>query len=135
MVGGSMKEKIKIVAYFDYVDFDDDVNYMKDVINSLSNKIKDIEIVFCKNENEFDNNISSNCLAIIDYGALNFIGQSGMVDHLDRYIINKIENNPSITFIFLLTMGKGVYSDSIFEYANVKTIERCCDIEEWEKLF
>jgi len=128
-------KKIKIIAYFDYVDFDDDVNYMKEVINILSNNIKDIEIVFCKNENEFDKNISSNCFALIDYGALNYIGQSGMVDHLDRYMIEKIEENPSVVFIFLLTMGKENYSDDIFNFINVKTIERYCDIKEWEKLF
>jgi len=93
-----------------------------------------IDFIPCRTEGEFEKSLAPNCFALVDYGALNFIGQSGMVDHLDRFMIHTIEENPSVQFIFILTMGAEYYADEIFEFPNVKTLDRCCDLDDWKNI-
>jgi hypothetical protein len=80
----------------------------------------------------FERHLAPNCLAIIDYGALNFSGTSR--DFYDRQMLRIIEDNPSITFVFRLTMGKELYADELFNFPNVQTIDSMADLDEWVKL-
>jgi hypothetical protein len=127
---------MKIVAFFDYIGYKEDIEDIKLIIKNFEAEYpdKEINLYTTDNESDFISHLSSNCLAIIDYGALNFIGQTGLKDHYDRIILNLIENNSSITFCFKLTMGKEWYKDDLFNYNNVTTIDTTSDLTKWNKL-
>jgi hypothetical protein len=111
----------KIIVFSDYIDHEEDVASIKMAAgyNHVNIDLYDTTEVY-----ELGNLITPNSTVFIDYGALSFSGQSGMFNHIERYLKNLIENNPSVTFVYVLTMGKEFYLDEIFEYSNVYTIDR-----------
>jgi hypothetical protein len=132
-----MGEALKVIAFFDYMGYEEDKEDLKSIVYNfeLEYPEKKISLYVTDNESDFASHLSSGCLAIIDYGALNFSGQSGLKDSYDRFMLNIIENNPTITFCFKLTMGNEWYQDDLFQYENVTIIDTSVDIEEWNELF
>ena len=126
---------LKIISFFDCIDRKEDIEHLDQVILKEIRKELHKEIILenAFNEIEFNNLLKPDCIAIVDYGALNFTGLSSLKDSYDRFMLKIIENNPSIDFIFLLTMGKDLYKDELFEYSNVHTLERH-PISDWIKL-
>jgi hypothetical protein len=126
---------MKIVAFFDYLGFDEDKKDMELIVENFRAEYPDkpISLYVTDNVEDFNNHLFSNCLAIIDYGALNF-GQSGLKDSYDNFILNVIDNNPSVTFYFKLTMGKEWYKDDLFDYVNVETIDTTSSLEDWNDI-
>jgi hypothetical protein len=131
----------KCLLFFDFLDHDKDVEEFINGPIGISCKAENLDINFIdvsslkdNPEQQLEDNISPNCIVIVDYGALNF-GSSGMKDHYDRFIENLIKEHQSVSFIFRLTMGKQWYKDEIFDYPNVYTIDTVSTIEEWLDLF
>jgi hypothetical protein len=123
----------KVVCFFDHVGYESDMEDMKTIIAYCREELKeDISLYVESAPHSFAEYLSPGCLAIIDYGALSISGVS--ISAYDRYMLKIIENNPSITFVFRLTMGKEYYADELFEFPNVSTIDVAADLNEWVEL-
>jgi hypothetical protein len=126
---------MRIVAFFDYIGYNEDAEDLKLIVTNFEAEYNKKPILkTTDNEEEFANLLMSNCLAIVDYGALNYVGSSGLKDHYDRFMQKLIEENPSIIFCFKLTMGRECYKDELFDHCNVITIDTAASLDEWNKL-
>jgi hypothetical protein len=107
---------VKVGAFFDYVDFDEDVAFMADHLRHTFEATH--------HPDQIARIAPGTDYFFIDYGGLSGIGQSGFLDATERLVEHAIEDNPSTLFIFILTMGKEFYADSIFENTNVECWDR-----------
>jgi hypothetical protein len=117
--------KIRAISFFDYVDYDGDVEDLKMSLFAVEQDLGiKIEYIPTDNEDSFGEKCAPGVLAFIDYGALNYGGTTGLKDHYDRFMTKTIENHTATEFIFILTMGKDAYADELFELPNVHSIAR-----------
>lgn len=130
------KKLIKLVSFFDFVDYDSDVaDIQMNVLNYNGDHDDKIQYVPCKSEDEFVSNLRSGCIALVDYGAIGCSGQSGLFEHYNKWMLKVIEEHPSIQFVYILTMGKEFYNhDELFEFPNVSTIDRVYSLKEFNKM-
>ena len=132
-----MEKKKRITAFFDYIDFESDVESMGVKFAYAfgeTDPYSRVDFYPCKTEKEFEEKIRPGCLALVDYGAISMSGNSSLAETYDKFILDKIKEYPSVIFVFILTMGREYYTDEIFEQKNVMTVDRCCSLEEWKKI-
>lgn len=116
----------------DFIDFEEDKKEYEQIVKLFEKETGEKVYFRCtSNEGEFASMLTSNSIGIIDYGALNFSGQSGLKDHYDRFMEKIISEHSSINFIFHLTMGKEYYADELFDHSNVITFDRNSGHNGW----
>ena len=126
---------MKIVCFFDYVDIRGDTKQMDLYrVHYKAETGRDVKIICTESEIEFELNLSPNCLAIIDYGAMTF-GHGDLMEHYDRFMFNIIEKWTSVNFVYRLTLGTDPYREDIFLHDNVETIDCCAGLDAWKQLF
>jgi hypothetical protein len=118
----------RVVVFSDIIDHEDDVKSI--VIAAQFNDVK-IDLKETTIVQDLETLATPNSTVFVDYGALSF-GASGLVDHIERYIEELIINRPSVTFVYVLTMGREYYKDSIFEHLNVVTIDRSASLADYK---
>jgi hypothetical protein len=118
--------KVKVVSFFDYLDRKSDEATIRHIL-------KDVPGVIYKgtgNEQEFEDALVSNCVALVDYGGIGFsIGGSGLSEHYDIWIEELIKDRPSVRFIFCLTMGREYYPD-LWNLPNVYSLDKGSNFSE-----
>jgi hypothetical protein len=122
----------RIVVFSDPVDHEEDIEFIKNaaIYNDCKIDLRETTVV-----QNLESLATSNSVVFVDYGALSF-GQFGMFDHITRYLERFIVNHPSVTFVFVLTMGKEIYEDcEVFHLSNVETIDRDEGSEHYRRYF
>lgn len=122
----------KTCAFFDLFDFDDDKDYIENVISSLNQELKahinNVIITSCIDEFE---NVVPNCdICFIDFGGLDCCGASVLLDSTIRCFEKLIEENENKFFVFILSMPLEFYlNEDILKNPNVIKTDRC-DLKE-----
>jgi hypothetical protein len=109
---------VKIVAFFDWVDYEEDFDHLKFF------SPKSWTIVGSHRAEDLPDLIIGADYCFVDYGALSFGGQGGMFDHNERYLDHFIDDHPSVQFVFILTMTSSMYKSEFFDKSNVISISR-----------
>jgi hypothetical protein len=111
---------MKVVSFFDYLDRERD----ESTIRSILKNIPGITYKGTGDEKEFEDALVSNCIALVDYGGIGIgFGCNGLAEHYDAWIENLIQDRPSVTFVFCLTMGREYYPD-LWDLPNVISIDK-----------
>jgi hypothetical protein len=108
---------VKIAAFFDWIDYDEDIEELK---SSVSREV-DVKTTF--EIEELSSIMIGAEFVFIDYGAIASSGGSEVIG-IERILEHLIDDNPSTQFVFVLTMGREYYKDSLFDYPNVQIVDR-----------
>jgi hypothetical protein len=119
-MGKNNAYKMKVVSFFDYLDRENDEATVRYILKDLPG----VTYKGTGNEQEFEDSLVSNCVALVDYGGIGFgIGGSGLSEHYDMWIEKLVKDRPSVQFIFCLTMGREYYPD-LWDLPNVHSLDK-----------
>ena len=126
--------KTKIVLFSDPVNHEKDVIELKKILFELNSfKPEDFSILHTDNPSMVKSLLSPGCTCFIDYGGLRTAYGNAIYNEFERIAFELIENNPSVNFIILCTMGKEYYDKTLFDYPNVHYIDNDDSYTKYEK--
>jgi hypothetical protein len=121
----------KVIVFSDPVDHEDDVTSIQMAAHYNDS---DIDLHETTRVNDLDGMATPESIVFVDYGALSF-EPTGMFDYTERHLEKVIADKQSVTFVFVLTMGKDMYKSELFDYPNVETIDRCASLSTYKRYF
>ena len=130
--------KIRICAFFDFQDFEEDKEYFEKALERFndSHEYAVENVLVTSDVQELREKTASCDVCFIDFGGLDCGGMSGLMDSTIRTFEKLIMENENKIFVFILTMPVEFYVDEdILKQPNVMKMEKCDLPEGFQTIF